>query len=71
MTQAQDEFTQIHCPRCHGLMRRPAGSQLYWHTDTNHPRCDVTNIIDPTLEPASRQTASPQPAPQSRNRRGR
>jgi len=30
-------------------MAKPAGSQLYWHADNNHPRCDITNIVDPPL----------------------
>jgi hypothetical protein len=37
------------CPRCGGLMAKPAGSQLYWHADNNHPRCDITNTVDPPL----------------------
>jgi len=28
-------------------MAKPAGSQLYWHADNNHPRCDITNIVVP------------------------
>lgn len=35
-----------HCPRCGGLMHKPAGSSFYWHADNNHPRCDITNIVD-------------------------
>jgi hypothetical protein len=27
-------------------MVKPAGSALYWHADNNHPRCDITNIVD-------------------------
>lgn len=34
-----------HCPRCGGLMYKPAGSTLYWHADNNHPRCSITNIF--------------------------
>jgi hypothetical protein len=30
-------------------MAKPAGSSLYWHADYNHPRCDITNIVDPPL----------------------
>src|SRR6266705_287938 len=32
------------------LFRRPPqpppGSSLFWHADNNHPRCDITNIVD-------------------------
>ena len=34
------------CPRCGGMMTRPPGSSLFWHADYNHPRCDITNIVD-------------------------
>jgi hypothetical protein len=27
-------------------MVKPAGSTLFWHADNNHPRCDITNIVD-------------------------
>jgi hypothetical protein len=27
-------------------MVKPAGSMLFWHADNNHPRCDITNIVD-------------------------
>jgi hypothetical protein len=27
-------------------MMKPPGSTLYWHADNNHPRCDITNIVD-------------------------
>ncbi len=46
MTQGQEENELRHCPRCGGLMQKPAGSLLYWHVDNNHPRCDITNIVD-------------------------
>lgn len=46
MTQGQGENEIRHCPRCGGLMQKPAGSLLYWHADYNHPRCDITNIVD-------------------------
>lgn len=46
MTQIQGEPALRRCPRCGGLMARPAGSLLYWHADNNHPRCDITNIVD-------------------------
>jgi hypothetical protein len=46
MTQSQQTVPPRHCPRCGGLMSKPAGSSLYWHADNNHPRCDITNIVD-------------------------
>ena len=30
-------------------MVKPAGSSFYWHAESNHPRCDITNIVDPPL----------------------
>lgn len=27
-------------------MKKPAGSPFFWHADGNHPRCDITNIVD-------------------------
>jgi hypothetical protein len=50
MTQGQHEVVTPNCPRCGGLMHKPAGSILYWHTNRNHPRCDITNIIETLLE---------------------
>ena len=49
MTTGQDQSTPVSCPRCGGLMYRPAGSSFYWHADNNHPRCDITNIAIDTL----------------------
>ncbi len=46
MTQSQGELEPRRCPRCGGRMVKPAGSTLYWHADNNHPRCDITNIVD-------------------------
>ncbi len=46
MTQGERE---VRCPRCGGLMRKPPGSLLYWHADNNHPRCDITNIVEASL----------------------
>jgi len=36
-------------------MLKPAGSSLYWHADNNHPRCDITNLVDapPVVAPAT------------------
>lgn len=46
MTQNQGVLEPRRCPRCGGRMVKPAGSALYWHADNNHPRCDITNIVD-------------------------
>jgi len=48
MTQGQGQVEHVprYCPRCGGLMQKPLGSTLYWHADNNHPRCDITNIVD-------------------------
>jgi hypothetical protein len=27
-------------------MKKPPGSSLFWHSDNNHPRCEITNIVD-------------------------
>ena len=74
MTKIQGEVAQFHCPRCGGLMRKPSGSALYWHVDNNHPRCDITNIVDIVLEiqnqPAEPLDPPPDP-PKTRSRRGK
>jgi hypothetical protein len=49
MTQGQRIIETPRCPRCGGLMRKPPGSSLYWHADNNHPRCDITNIVEASL----------------------
>jgi ssDNA-binding Zn-finger/Zn-ribbon topoisomerase 1 len=49
MTQGQRNIETLRCPRCGGLMRKPPGSSLYWHADNNHPRCDITNIVEASL----------------------
>ncbi len=46
MTQGQEEARTRHCPRCGGLMKKPANSLFFWHAENNHPRCDITNIVD-------------------------
>ena len=46
----KDSQSTVRCPRCGGLMYKPAGSSLYWHADNNHPRCSITNIF--LAEPA-------------------
>jgi len=49
MTEVQGELVPRRCPRCGGLMVKPAGSSFYWHAETNHSRCDITNLADPPL----------------------
>lgn len=49
MTEDKGEVTPRHCPRCGGLMVKPVGSPYYWHADYNHPRCDITSIVDPSM----------------------
>jgi ssDNA-binding Zn-finger/Zn-ribbon topoisomerase 1 len=72
MTEGQGEPAQLRCPRCGGPMRKPAGSTLYWHTDNNHPRCDITNIVDTVLETQLAEPAEPPPnLPKPRSRRGK
>lgn len=72
MTQGQGEPAQLRCPRCGGLMRKPAGSTLYWHTDNNHPRCDITNIVESVLEVRTSEPTEPPPEqPKPRGRRSK
>jgi ssDNA-binding Zn-finger/Zn-ribbon topoisomerase 1 len=68
MTQGQGEIEQRHCPRCGGLMRKPPGSSLYWHADNNHPQCDITNIVEPSLAVKS-SDESPNEPPKSNRRK--
>lgn len=71
MTQSQGEIEPRRCPRCGGRMLKPAGSTLYWHADNNHPRCDITNIVD-TPETAQAKVSSEPPVdpePPKGNRR--
>jgi hypothetical protein len=44
-----DVPTPLYCPSCGGLMVKPPGSSLYWHADHNHPRCNITNIVESSL----------------------
>lgn len=39
----------FYCPRCRGRMYKPSGSLYYWHADSNHPRCTITNIAEASL----------------------
>lgn len=51
-------------------MRKLSGSTLYWHADNNHPRCDITNILETVLDvqqPA--ETTEPPPEPPKKRRR--
>ena len=50
MTTSKDQAKPVSCPRCGGLMYRPAGSLFYWHADNNHPRCEITNITSDTFK---------------------
>jgi len=65
MTQGEGEIVSRRCPRCGGLMSKPPGSSLFWHADNNHPRCDITNIVD-SLEtlPPRMKTVEDRPASQ-------
>ncbi len=49
-SQDQTQTPAIRCPRCGGFMRKPMGSSFYWHADNNHPRCEITNLADFSIE---------------------
>jgi ssDNA-binding Zn-finger/Zn-ribbon topoisomerase 1 len=68
MTQGQSEIESRRCPRCGGLMQKPPGSSLYWHADNNHPRCDITNIVDTSLAVQSSEE-SPNESPKGNRRK--
>lgn len=42
----QEAPAPLYCPRCGGLMYKPAGSLYYWHTTSYHPPCNITNIAN-------------------------
>jgi ssDNA-binding Zn-finger/Zn-ribbon topoisomerase 1 len=69
MTQSSGELAPIRCPRCGGLMRKPAGSTLYWHADNNHPRCDITNIVEAALEVRNPESTDPPTEPPKKRRK--
>jgi len=68
MTQGQGKIEPRRCPRCGGLMQKPAGSMLYWHADNKHPRCDITNIVDTSLAVQS-SDESPNEPPKDSHRK--
>jgi ssDNA-binding Zn-finger/Zn-ribbon topoisomerase 1 len=57
MIQGQKNIEEPRCPRCGGLMQKPPGSSLYWHADNNHPRCDITNIVEESLAMQANDTS--------------
>jgi len=69
MTQGQGVIEPRRCPRCGGLMQKPAGSSLYWHADNNHPRCDITNIVDSSLALQSNKELPNEPPKGSRRKK--
>jgi ssDNA-binding Zn-finger/Zn-ribbon topoisomerase 1 len=69
MTQGQGEIEPRRCPRCGGLMQKPAGSSLYWHADNNHPRCDITNIVDSSLALQSNNESTNEPPKGNRRKK--
>lgn len=71
MTESKIGTAPLRCPRCGGLMRKPAGSTLYWHADNNHPRCDITNIVDTVLEVQQVAEPSEPPPEPPKGKRGR
>jgi ssDNA-binding Zn-finger/Zn-ribbon topoisomerase 1 len=69
MTQAHEEPVPRRCPRCGGLMLKPAGSALYWHADNNHPRCDITNLVDAPEVVTPAADEHPDEPPRGRSRK--
>ena len=49
MKAHQQDPASLYCPRCRGRMYKPSGSSYYWHADSNHPRCTITNIAEASL----------------------
>ena len=66
---AEGQGEPIRCPRCGGLMVKPAGSPFYWHADNNHPRCDITNIVDPALTVQTPEEPPPKEPPKGKQPR--
>ncbi len=69
MTQSHEEPVTRRCPRCGGLMQKPAGSTLFWHADNNHPRCDITNLVDTPPVALSNDVEPPDEPRKGRNRK--
>ena len=67
MTQNEQTIPPFRCPRCGGLMQKPGGSNLYWHADNNHPRCEITNIVDASLTVKKPATGPQGEAPKENN----
>ena len=68
MTQGQSNIEMPRCPRCGGLMKKPQGSSLYWHADNNHPRCDITNIVEASLTMHSNDEPTNEPPKDNRRK---
>ena len=68
MTQGQKNIEVPRCPRCGGLMQKPPGSSLYWHADNNHPRCDITNIVEESLAMQANDTSLNEPSNDNRRK---
>jgi ssDNA-binding Zn-finger/Zn-ribbon topoisomerase 1 len=68
MTQGTGEPIPRYCPRCGGLMVKPQGSSLYWHADHNHPRCDITNIVESSLVVKTSDEPPDQPGPPTKGK---
>nr|BBH95384.1 hypothetical protein KTA_35830 [Thermogemmatispora argillosa] len=58
-SQDQENETPRRCPRCGGLLYKPLGSSFYWHADSNHPPCDITNIAESSFKPRSAEAENP------------
>jgi hypothetical protein len=50
-------------------MLKPAGSTLYWHADNNHPRCDITNLVDAPAVVVPAADEHPDEPPKGRSRK--
>jgi hypothetical protein len=43
-------------------MYKPAGSSFYWHATNNHPRCNITNVVDaPKVVPVTDEAPDAEP----------
>jgi hypothetical protein len=70
--QGTGESVSRRCPRCGGVMTKPPGSSLFWHADYNHPRCDITNIVDsPETLPVQPESVEEQAPGKDRRHRGK